>query len=117
MAENKAASLEGNPLPHPSLENNGVDIEIPDDWELARATIMQIDEDLFQVERELDFQRRKREKYAKENERRRHNYVPFVFALLKKLAEKGKLDGLVEKATEKTKERMAEMQRAKRASQ
>jgi ubiquitin carboxyl-terminal hydrolase L5 len=33
-------------------------------------------------------------KWKLENERRRHNYVPFVFELLQQLAKKNMLEGL-----------------------
>ena len=42
-----------------------------------------------------------------ENLRRKHNYVPFIFNLLRMLAEKGKLSGLVESAVKHSAERAA----------
>jgi Ubiquitin carboxyl-terminal hydrolases len=37
----------------------------------------------------LTNEKSKRERWSVENQRRKHNYVPFIFALLQKLAEKG----------------------------
>ena len=42
----------------------------------------------------------KRQRWKSENMRRRHNYVPLIVALLKKLAKAGKLKGLREKGKE-----------------
>jgi len=49
---------------------------------------------------EVKFQR-----WKIENVRRKHNYIPFIFNLLKTLAQKGKLAGLVEQAVKATAER------------
>jgi len=44
-------------------------------------------------------------RYKIENNRRRHNYTPFIVELLKILAHEGKLVPLVEKAVKEAKER------------
>ncbi len=43
-----------------------------------------------------------------ENERRRHNYVPFVFELLQQLAKKGMLEGMFKEAVEAKKKKQEE---------
>ena len=48
-----------------------------------------------------------------ENVRRRHNYVPFIMAMLKTLAEKGQLTPLLQQATD----RKAAASAAKKAKQ
>jgi len=45
------------------------------------------------------------ERWRLENQRRRHNYVPFTFNLLKQLAKKGVLTDLVKRGEEITKEK------------
>lgn len=47
----------------------------------------------------------KMEMYRKENNRRRHNYTPFVIELMKILAKEGKLVGLVDNAYQAAKEK------------
>lgn len=49
------------------------------------------------LDEELARVRTQREKGRLENKRRRHNYVPMIVELLKALAEKGKLEDIVEK--------------------
>lgn len=49
----------------------------------------------------LQDERAKEQRYAAENVRRRHNYVPFIVELLHTLGRAGKLDVLVDNATAK----------------
>lgn len=46
----------------------------------------------------LGAERDRRARWAAENERRKHNLLPFMFELLRSLAERGKLQGLIEEA-------------------
>ena len=57
-------------------------------------------------------QSEKAERYAKENARRRHNFIPFIMQLLQGLARRDKLEPLVASATERAKTR-AESAKAK----
>jgi ubiquitin carboxyl-terminal hydrolase L5 len=72
--------------------------------------IQELNDRIVQVQNSLDDEKVKRENWKKENVRRRHNYVPFLFNLLKILADKDMLMPLVEKAKEKKKERIAKKQ-------
>lgn len=53
------------------------------------------------VREQLVSEERRRETWAEENARRKHNYVPFVVGLLNVLARKGKLEQLVETGQDK----------------
>ena len=54
-----------------------------------------------------------RQRWAKENVRRRHNYLPFIIELLKFLAADNALQGIYEKAKEKSLEQYQKKQAAK----
>jgi len=54
----------------------------------------------------------KQNKWKKENERRRHNYVPLIFKLLEHMGKKGMLEELLEDAVQKKKEKV-EAEKAK----
>ncbi len=49
----------------------------------------------------LDDELATQERQRQENIRRRHNYVPFIMTMLKHLAKRGQLQGMVERAQEK----------------
>ena len=50
----------------------------------------------------------RRGKWKAENERRRHNYVPLIFELLKKLAQKNMLSDMYKKANDLKEQKAAE---------
>jgi ubiquitin carboxyl-terminal hydrolase L5 len=50
---------------------------------------------------DLQQEEQKRAAWAKENDRRQHNYIPFVIELIKQLAEKSKLRGMVAQGDER----------------
>jgi ubiquitin carboxyl-terminal hydrolase L5 len=62
---------------------------------------------------DLQAEKDKREKWRVENLRRKHNYIPFVFALLKKLAKEGKLAALQEEGKKKKQKRVEEAKKSK----
>eukprot|EP00826_Nyctotherus_ovalis_P036241 TRINITY_DN3199_c0_g7_i2.p1 TRINITY_DN3199_c0_g7~~TRINITY_DN3199_c0_g7_i2.p1 ORF type:complete len:242 (+),score=104.75 TRINITY_DN3199_c0_g7_i2:579-1304(+) len=65
----------------------------------------------------LEYEKEKRKKWILENQRRRHNYLPFIFELLKLLAQKGKLPTMIDKATEEMKKRKAKKAEEKKAAE
>ena len=48
----------------------------------------------------IEIEKNKMDKYKKENERRQHNYIPFIFELLKIMGEKGVLEETYKEALE-----------------
>lgn len=55
----------------------------------------------------------KRKRWQEENRRRQHNYIPFIVALLKKLAKAKKLEGMRKEGAEFYKAKLKERQEAK----
>ncbi len=68
------------------------------------------------VESDIQDEEAVRKRWKAENARRRHNYVPFIFNLLEKLADKGALKPLLEAGEKATAEKKAAAERAKAAS-
>jgi ubiquitin carboxyl-terminal hydrolase L5 len=48
----------------------------------------------------IKIEENKMNKYKEENQRRQHNYIPFIFELLKSMGEKGVLDEAYKEAFE-----------------
>lgn len=59
----------------------------------------------------------RRQKWKKENERRRHNYVPLIFELLQQMGKKQMLDNLFKDAVQKKKEKQEESKKDKDGDQ
>jgi len=107
----KVAELEQKRIGLESQLSNEMDVEGAESKVMEE--IQTLNDKIVQVQNALDDEKVKRENWKKENVRRRHNYVPFLFNLLKILAEKDMLMPLVEKAKEKKKERLAKKQAEK----
>ena len=75
--------------------------ELKNDELLSKEIANQIKEITF----DIDSETKKREKWKKENIRRRHNYIPALFNLLQVLAEKKQLTPLIETAKKRQQER------------
>ena len=76
---------------------------IPNDLGALSLLVPTLGSELDSINAEIFQENEKRANYKKENERRRHNYIPFIFELLKKLAAKGHLNKMVEEAKAKAK--------------
>jgi len=70
--------------------------------------------ELFTCETEIEQARKRLTRYKKENSRRKHNFIPFTFALLQKMAEKRILDVALVKAEDKVRQQRAERVALKR---
>lgn len=54
---------------------------------------------------ELEEEQRRQAQWKKENDRRKHNYVPLIFELLNQLAKKKQTKALFEEAQKRQKEK------------
>jgi len=66
-----------------------------------------------ELKENLEAEDDKHKKWKVENVRRKHNYIPFIYNLLKLLAQKGKVQELVKKATETSTARTTRQRAAK----
>eukprot|EP01105_Mastigella_eilhardi_P024868 TRINITY_DN658_c1_g1_i2.p1 TRINITY_DN658_c1_g1~~TRINITY_DN658_c1_g1_i2.p1 ORF type:complete len:362 (+),score=118.52 TRINITY_DN658_c1_g1_i2:50-1087(+) len=86
----------------------------------ARADVVtevgRIDTEISQVTANLAVEEEKLKGWTAENVRRRHNYVPFLVNMIRVLAEKGQLEGLVDQAVQIQKEKK-EKKEAKKAQE
>lgn len=58
----------------------------------------QMEEDILEVKAQLEAEEEKRNQWNRENERRRHNYLPFIIQLIKEVARSGKMEEMTTKA-------------------
>jgi len=75
--------------------------------EIANAGLGEYDPSLQELHAELLAEEEQRKQWKEENERRRHNYMPFCIELIRALAGTGKLPEF----TDKAKERMTELRK------
>ena len=66
-------------------------------------------------ETKIQAERARQENWRAENERRRHNYVPVIFEVLKQLAKKRMLKTLFDEAKERKEKKLAEQGKQKTA--
>lgn len=67
-------------------------------------------------EQKIEAERQRQINWKTENERRRHNYVPVIFELLKQLAQKKMLGNLFNEAKERKAKKDAEKDSNKKAA-
>lgn len=72
------------------------------------ASLEQINQSIANSEAKIAQEIERFKKWKEENERRRHNYVPLIFELLKQLGKKNMLEGLFKDAIEKKKKKAEE---------
>jgi len=91
------------------LNNSGASAMDVDglDSDGLRQEIVQCESKIEDLNSKITAEQDKFKKWKEENIRRKHNYIPFIFNLLKKLAEKGMLPALIEAAEAKKNERKA----------
>lgn len=91
------------------IESNYMDIEfdedyfnaLPDDVGQLQAEIFNKQDQAKHQQGIVEHETYKNAKWKEENARRKHNYIPFILALLEKLAEKNQLLPLLEQAKKK----------------
>jgi ubiquitin carboxyl-terminal hydrolase L5 len=70
------------------------------DKEMLEKSVKEYDEMLLSNKIIIDSEKEKIDIYKTENDRRRHNYIPFIFEVMRIMAEKGKLKEKYDKAKE-----------------
>jgi len=73
---------------------------------------IKLDEKIEELKQQIAAEDSKFKAWKAENIRRRHNYVPLIYNLMKVLAEKGKLTDLVDKAAKVTQEKIKKKTRS-----
>lgn len=84
---------------------------------LMEAGMAEDEEDVLKLRAQIAAEEEKREGWKRENERRRHNYLPFCVELLKALARSGKLPQLTREAGERVAAKKRKMNNNKSVSE
>lgn len=80
--------------------------------ETLHASLAELSSSIANQEVRIQMEVERQKKWRAENERRRHNYVPFIFEMLQQLAQKGMLEGLFKDAVEAKKKKQEEKKAA-----
>lgn len=81
---------------------------LPTDKDQQESLLSDLQNDIYELEDKKNEELEKRDSWTKENQRRRHNYVPLVLELLKIMSEKKMLTELYKEAEEKNKKKLEE---------
>eukprot|EP00347_Sterkiella_histriomuscorum_P021219 403334786 len=98
-----------------SSVQNEIDELSKQNQETMQASLTEINQSIINQEMKVQQEIERNQRWKTENERRKHNYVPFIFELLQQLAKKNMLDGLFKEAVEKKKKKQEE-KKAKQAT-
>ena len=74
---------------------------LSDDIQVLKDELSMLQGEKKKIDEELAIENKKYEQWKLENQRRKHNYIPFIFNLLEKLADEQKLMPLLNAAKEK----------------
>jgi ubiquitin carboxyl-terminal hydrolase L5 len=80
---------------------------LPDDVASLRSELFTKQEAAKEQQAVLEEEEHKHSRWREENVRRKHNYIPFIVALLDKLAEKKQLMPLLEQAKKRQSEKQS----------
>ncbi|XXQ30609.1 Ubiquitin carboxyl-terminal hydrolase [Plasmodiophora brassicae] len=86
---------------------NRISHDLPHGKDELAVAVSAMDAEIEQLKDTIVEEKRKFERWHNENMRRKHNYIPFVFNLLRQLADKDLLTGLVDRARAQRDERRA----------
>jgi ubiquitin carboxyl-terminal hydrolase L5 len=86
---------------------------LPTEKEQQESLLADLENDIFEIIDKKNEELEKRDNWTKENQRRRHNYVPLVLELLKIMSEKKMLTSLYKEAEEKNIKKLEEEKASK----
>uniref|UniRef100_A0A7S0RD90 Ubiquitin carboxyl-terminal hydrolase n=1 Tax=Chlamydomonas leiostraca TaxID=1034604 RepID=A0A7S0RD90_9CHLO len=90
------AALSGAPPPASPVPGDA----LPSDPSELQGLLVSLEDEIIRAGESLASENAKRERWRHENIRRRHNYIPLLFNMLKVFGESGKLDALIKAAKE-----------------